>query len=161
MVVIIDGNQVAQLKVTSERAGLAGHTLHQAAISEEAVCVVVDQVKAGLVEAGSSMCLGKGETDSIADTLTQRARRNLNTRSIMSFGVTRSDAVDLLESRTSSVRKLPDTETAVREAYAEVLEIIHGDCIAVEVEQGILQHATMTIAIRMKLWSANQLLISS
>jgi hypothetical protein len=31
-------------------------------------------------------------------------------------------------------------------AYAEGLEIVHGDAVAVEVEEGILEHAAVAVA---------------
>lgn len=97
VVVVVDGNEVAQLEVTSQGAGLAGNTLHQAAIAEEAVGVVVSEGEAGLVEGGGGVGLGHGQADGIADTLTQRAGGDLDTGGIVRLGVTRSDAANSLE----------------------------------------------------------------
>ena len=96
MVVIVDGNEVSKLQVTSQRSSLAGNTLHRAAISEERVGVVVDQLKAGLVEDGSSVPLSNGETNGIGETLAQRTSCDFNARGVVRLGVARSDAVDLL-----------------------------------------------------------------
>ena len=96
MVVIVDGNQVAQLQVTGSGGSLAGNALHSAAIAEEHVCVVVDEVESGLVEDGCGMRLRNSKTDGIGETLAERASCDLNTGGVVSFGVTRSDAVDLL-----------------------------------------------------------------
>ena len=96
MVVVVDGNQVAQLQVTGGRGCLASNTLHSAAITEEHVCVVVDEVEAGLVEDGCGMRLRNSETDGIGETLTERASGDLNTGGVVGLGVAGCDAVDLL-----------------------------------------------------------------
>jgi hypothetical protein len=64
--------------------------------------VVVDQLEAGLVEDASSMLLGNGQTDGIGETLTERASGDFNARSVVCFGVTRGDAVDLLQASQRS-----------------------------------------------------------
>ena len=99
LVVIPDGNEVAKLEVTGERAGLSGDTLHQAAITEEAVCVVVDKVVAGLVEDGSGVSLGNGKTNGVGDTLAERTSGDLNTGSVVGLGVTGGDGVNTLFAR--------------------------------------------------------------
>lgn len=101
VVVVVDGNEVAELEVTSQGRGLTRNTLHQAAIAEEAVGVVVREGEAGLVEDGGGVGLGHGQTDGIADTLTQRAGGDLDTGGIVRLGVTRSDAVNSLEMGSS------------------------------------------------------------
>jgi hypothetical protein len=93
VVVIVDGNEVSELQVTGSGGSLASNTLHGAAITEEHVDVVVDQLVAGLVEDGSSVLLSNGETDGIGETLTKRASSDLDTGGL---GVTGGDAVDLL-----------------------------------------------------------------
>lgn len=97
VVVVVDSNEVAELEVASQGAGLTGNALHQAAIAEEAVGVVVREGEAGLVEDGGGVSLGHGQTDGIADTLTQRAGGDLDTGGIVSLGVARSDAINSLE----------------------------------------------------------------
>lgn len=82
--------------MTSHGGGLAGNTLHGAAITEEAVCVVVEQVEAGLVEDGSGVTLGNSQTNGVGETLTQGTSGDLNTGSVVSLGVTGGDAVELL-----------------------------------------------------------------
>ena len=94
LVVIPDGNEVAELEMTSQGAGLRGHTLHQAAIAEEAVCVVVNKIEAGLVEDSAGVRLGNGKTNSIADTLAKRTSGDLNTRGVMGLGMSGGDAVN-------------------------------------------------------------------
>jgi hypothetical protein len=94
VVVIVDADEVAELEVAGQGRGLGRDTLHQAAIAEEAVGVVVTQGEAGLVEGGGGVGLGHGQTDGIGDTLTQGAGGDLDTGSIVGLGVTRSLAVD-------------------------------------------------------------------
>ena len=69
VVVVIDGDQVAELEVASQRGSLARDTLHQAAIAEEAVGVIVDEVETRLVEDSGGVGLAHGKTNSIRDTL--------------------------------------------------------------------------------------------
>ena len=96
MVVVVDGNQVAELQVTSSGSSLAGNTLHGTSITEEHVGVVVDELKARLVEDSRSVRLCNGKTDGIGETLTKRASSNLDTGGVVGLGVTGGDAVDLL-----------------------------------------------------------------
>ena len=69
MVVIVDHDQVPKLQVTCGRRCLAGDALHGAAITEEAVGVVVDKFEARLVEDCACMGLCNGKTNSIAEAL--------------------------------------------------------------------------------------------
>lgn len=96
VVVVVDGNQVAKLKVTGHGGSLGGNTLHETAVTEEHVGVVVEQLVAGLVEDTTSVGLGHGETDGIGETLAERTSGNLDTRGVVSLGVTGGNAVDLL-----------------------------------------------------------------
>ena len=96
MVVIVDGNQVAKLEVTSHRGSLAGNTLHSAAITEEHVGVVVEKLEAGLVEDTAGVSLSHCETNSVGETLAKRTSSDLNTGGVVSLGVTGGDAVELL-----------------------------------------------------------------
>jgi hypothetical protein len=58
--------------------------------------VVVDKVKAGLVEDTSSVSLGNGQTDGVGETLAKRTSGDLDTGGVVSLGVTGGDAVELL-----------------------------------------------------------------
>jgi hypothetical protein len=103
VVVVIDGNEVAQLQVASHGGGLGGDTLHGATITEETVGVVVDKVKAGLVEDTSSVSLGNGQTDGVGETLAKRTSGDLDTGGVVSLGVTGGDAVELLLGESARV----------------------------------------------------------
>ena len=96
MVVVINHDQVAELQVTGGGGSLGGDTLHGTAITEEGVRVVVDQVETWLVEDSTSVSLGNGQTDGVSEALTKRSGGNLDTRGIVSLGVTGGDGVDLL-----------------------------------------------------------------
>lgn len=96
MVVIVDGNQVAKLKVTSHGGSLAGNTLHSATITEEHVSVVVEKLEAGLVVDTTGVGLSHGETNSVGETLAKRTSGDLNTGGVVGLGVTGGDAVELL-----------------------------------------------------------------
>jgi len=97
MVVIIDHDQVTKLQVASSAGCLAGNTLHGASITKKAVGVVVDKLIARLVKDASSVLLGNGQTHGIGETLTKRTSGDLDTRCVVSFWVTRGDAVYSLE----------------------------------------------------------------
>lgn len=123
VVVVVEGDQVAKLEVASSGGSLGGNTLHGAAITEEAVGVVVDKLVAGLVEGGSSLALSHGETDGVGETLAERTSGDLNAGGVVGLGVTGGLAVDLTEG----------------------LEVVHGEVIAEQVEQGVLQNAAMAV----------------
>lgn len=65
------GARICQLTllVASNRRSLAGNTLLGAAITEECVCVVVEQLEAGLVESSSKMRLGNSKTNGVGKAL--------------------------------------------------------------------------------------------
>jgi len=101
--------------------------------------VVVDNVEAGLVEGTSGLSLSDGETNSVGEALTKRTSCDFNTGCVVGFGVTGADGVDLLMSESDDVylERAPET-------YAETLDVVHGDGVAVEVEHGILEHTGVT-----------------
>jgi hypothetical protein len=97
VIIVVDGNQVAELQVASHGRSLAGDTLHSTAITEEHICVVVDELKAGLVEYSGSVCLSDGQTDSVGETLAERAGGDFDAGGVVGLGVAGRDAVNLLE----------------------------------------------------------------
>ena len=97
VVVVVDHDQVTELQVAGSRGSLAGNTLHSASITEESVGVVVDKIETWLVEDGSSVGLSNSHTDGVGETLTKRTSGDLNTGGVVSFGVTGSLAVELLQ----------------------------------------------------------------
>ena len=123
VVVVVEGDQVAELQVTGSGGSLGGNTLHGAAITEEAVGVVVDKLVAGLVEGTSGLALSHGETDGIGETLAERTSGDLNALGVVGLGVTGGDAVEL----------------------TEVLEVVEGELVAEQVEQGVLQDTAVAV----------------
>ena len=126
--------------MTSEGRSLASNTLHETAITKEhwkirsdvsTVCdgsprrtigVVVDEVEAVLVEGSAEVRLSDGETDSVGEALTERTGRDLNTISVAGLRVTRSQGIDL----------------------TELLEVVKGELVAHEVEEDVLERATVS-----------------
>ena len=96
VVVIIDGNQVPKSQVTSQAGSFTSHAFHSTAISKEAICVIVDEVKTRLVEDRSGMLLGNRKADCVSEPLTKRPGCDFDTWCVVGFGVSGGDAVDLL-----------------------------------------------------------------
>lgn len=96
VVVVINGDEIAELQVSSQRCGFTGNTLHSATISKEHEGMICQKIESGLVEDGSRVPLSDRETDCISKSLTKRSGRDLDTRSIMRLWMARSDAVNLL-----------------------------------------------------------------
>lgn len=69
--------------MASSRSSLGGDTLHSTSITEEGICVVVEEGETGLVELSGAVGLGNGETDGVGETLTERASGDLNAGCIM------------------------------------------------------------------------------
>lgn len=61
--------------VPGEGGCLASNTLLQASVTGDHEGVVVEEIKARLVEGGSHVSLSHGETDSVAKTLTKGSLR--------------------------------------------------------------------------------------
>ncbi len=94
VIVVVDGNQIAELQMSGQARRLAGNTFHGTTISKEAVRMVGDQVKAGLVELGRGVGLTDGQTDRVRETLSQWTGRHFDTGRVVRLGMARSDAVD-------------------------------------------------------------------
>lgn len=110
VVVIVEGDEVSELEVTSERSGLGRDTLLQATVTGEHVCVVGEEGEAVLVEGGSKVSLGDGETDRVGETLTKGTSGDLDTLGVTVFGVTWGLGVEL----------------------TELLELLHGQVLVTE-----------------------------
>ena len=134
VVVIVDHDQVAKLQVTSQRSRLAGNTLLSTSITEEGICVVVDQLVARLVELSSGVCLCNGKTNGVGETLTQGTGGDLNSGGVVGFWVSRGAAVDVLGNMSGDGGPLKDR---VR-AYTEIAQVVDRKVVAEEVEKGVL-----------------------
>lgn len=144
MVVVVDGNQVAELQVTGHGGGLTGNTLHSTAITEEAVGVVVEKLEIGLVEDTTGVSLGNGQTNSVGETLTEGTGGHLNTGGVMGLGVAGGDAVELLGK--ISTRLFLGME--FWKTYTESLKVIQSELVTEEVEQRVLQQAAVAVTVR-------------
>lgn len=94
--------------MTCRAGSLTGNTFHSAAIAEEAESIIVEEIKARLVEGSSSISLGNCEAHGVRETLSKRTSSNLYAISIVSFGVTWCNAIHLLHMR-SAVSAAPES----------------------------------------------------
>src|SRR5271170_4601574 len=92
------------------------------------------------------MCLSNGQTNSIGETLAQGPCRNFDAWSVMRLWVTWGDAVDMLRAR--AVSQVPVVLRQHLETYSEMLQVIHCDFVPKQMEECILEHATMTVPKR-------------
>jgi hypothetical protein len=106
MIVVINADEVAQLQVACHAGCFACDTLHSTPISKEAEGVIIDQLKTRLIEQGSRMRLSDGQTNSIGETLAQGSCRNFDAGSVMGFGMTWGDAVDMLRNKSGEPEAL-------------------------------------------------------
>lgn len=96
VVIIINHDEVAQLQMPSCASGLAGNSLHCAAISEKSVGVIVHELESRLVEFCASFGLCNRKADSVRKTLSQRAGGDLNTWNFIGFGMTWCQTIYML-----------------------------------------------------------------
>ncbi len=87
-------NQISILP--SKRDSFSRNTFLETAITEENIGVVVEELVTRTVEGSGIVSFSGSQTNSVGDTLTERASGDLNTGSVVSLGVTRSTAVDRL-----------------------------------------------------------------
>ena len=122
-VVVIEHDQLAKAQCTSQGRHLVGNTFHQAAIAQEGVGVVINNIMARAIELLRQGFLCQRKADRIGNTLPERPRSGFNTRRVAVFRMARGFGVQL----------------------AEVLDVFDGDVIAAQVQQGILQHGAMAV----------------
>ncbi len=96
---------------------------HQAAVTQEDVGVVVDDVEAGTVEFLAQQALGQRHADRVGEALPQRAGGGFHARRDAVFGVAGGLAVQL----------------------AEVLQFRHRQVVAGQVQQRVQQHRTVAV----------------
>ena len=117
VVAVIDDNQLGQAKGACQGEGLGGNTLHHAAITAQGKGIMVIHRIARLVELLSQMCLGNCHAHCHAHACPQRAGSCLNAYSVAVLRMARSQGIQL----------------------TEILQVIHGQAVAKEMQQGI-QH---------------------
>ena len=76
---------------------LASNALHGAPITKEAICVVVEELIVGLVEDSSGVSLSDSKANCVGEALTKRTSCDFDSFGVMTFRMTRSDTVDLLQ----------------------------------------------------------------
>ena len=122
-VVVVKTDQLAQPQGAGQRSHFVGDTFHQAAVAQESVGVVINDVVAGTVELRRQGFLCQGKTHGIGETLPQGAGGGLNARGVAVFRVARCFGVQL----------------------TEVLQVVNGNVIPAQVQQRILQHGAVTV----------------
>jgi hypothetical protein len=90
--------------------------------------------------------LGNSKTNGVREPLSQRTSGNFNAVSVVRLGVTGCDAVYRLSYRLdfeSTKRKVGWSNTD-----SECLDIVQRKLVSAEMEESILKHATMAVAVR-------------
>ena len=122
-VVVVDRDQLVELPGAGERAGLVADPFHQAAVAEEHVGVVVDDVVAVAVELGGEELFRERHADGVGEALAERAGRRLDAGRDAELGMARRLAVQL----------------------AEVAQLREREVVAGQVQQRIQQHRAVPV----------------
>jgi hypothetical protein len=122
-VVVVDGDQLAKAERAGERAGLVRDPLHQAAVADEDVGHVVDDLVPGPVEFGGEHAFRDRHADGVGQPLPERAGRRFDAGSVANLGVARSPRAEL----------------------AELLQVVEREVVAAEMQQGVKQHRAVSV----------------
>ena len=122
-VVVVEHDQLAKAQCAGQGRHLVGNAFHQAAIAQEGVGVVINNIVTRAVELLRQGFLRQRKADRIGNALPERPRGGFNARCITVLRVARGFGVQL----------------------TEVLDVVDGDVIAAQVQQGILQHGAMAV----------------
>ena len=115
-VVVPQHDELAQLQVPGHGNGFVADAFHQAAVTGDDICMVIDQ---GVAEARVMQPFRQRHADGGGDTLPERPGRRLDPRRVAVFGMARGLGAQL----------------------AEVLQFAHGHArIAGQMQQAIEQH---------------------
>ncbi len=87
-VVVIEGDQFAQLQGAGKRADFVRDAFHHAAVAHKHIGVVIDDIVAWTVELRRQRALGDGEADRVGDALAQRAGSGFHAWGVAVFRVT-------------------------------------------------------------------------
>ena len=118
VVVVVEGDQLAQAQVAGERAGLGRHPLLHVAVAADREGAVVDQLVAGAVVARGQHGLGQRQADRHGDALAERPGGGLDPGGVAALGVPGGGAAEL----------------------AEALQVVEREPVAGEVEARVEQH---------------------
>ena len=122
VVVVVEGNQLAQAQVAGQGGGFTAHPFLVAAITHDHVGVVINQLAAGPVEFGSQVRFGDRQAHGVGDALAQLSGGDFNPWGFECFRVTRGAAAPL----------------------AELLDVFDAHrVVAAEVQQRVKQHAAV------------------
>ena len=122
-VVVVERDELAQPPRAGERARLVRDALHQAAVADEHVRVVVDDRVARHVELACEQRLGERHAHRVGEALAERAGRRLHAGRNPRFRVSRRLRVQL----------------------AERGQLGHRQVVAGEVQQRVLQHRAVAV----------------
>ena len=122
-VVVVEDHQLAELLGAGQRADLVGDAFHQAAVTHEAVGVMVDHGVAGAVELSRQGLLGERHAHRVGQALAQRASGGLDARRVAELRVAGGLGVEL----------------------AEVLQLFQVQVVTGEVQQRVEQHGAVAV----------------
>ena len=105
-VVGIEGHELAQPQVACQGSGFRGDPLHQVAVADQNVGVVVHDGMIRPVEPGRERHLGDGHADGIAEALPQGAGGGFHAGRLAVFGVAGSPAAPLAKALQFRQRKV-------------------------------------------------------
>ncbi|MCY1174327.1 hypothetical protein D9M73_145250 [compost metagenome] len=122
-VVIVERDQLAQAQGTGKGADFVGDAFHHAAITQEHIGVVIDDVVARTVELRRHDFFSQGKTHGVGQALAQWTGGGFYARGVAEFRVARSAAVQL----------------------TELLEVIDRQVVAGQVQQRVDQHRAVAV----------------
>ena len=122
-IVVPEDDQLVELEMPGEPQRFVADPFHQAAVAEEDVRVVIDDVMAVAVELGGEQLLGERHADGIGQPLPKRARGGFH------------------PGRDSDLRMPGGFAVQLTKA----LQFFQRQCITAEVQQRIQQHRSVTI----------------
>src|SRR3546814_2317820 len=98
-VVVEEDDQLAETQVAGQRDRLVADAFHEAAVADDAIGVVIDQIVA---EAGVQQTLGERHADGVGEALAERAGGGLDAGGVAVFRVPGRAAAELAEDRKST-----------------------------------------------------------
>src|SRR5438874_2507380 len=118
MVLIVEENQFAKMKMPGKSCGFMTDAFHQVSVAANAVSVVIDDLVPRPVIARREPGLGDRHSDGVSEPLPKWAGRYLNTHCVSALGVPRRFAAPL----------------------TEMLNFVERQIVAREVQQAVQQH---------------------
>ena len=122
-VVVVEHDELAELQVAGERGRFVRDAFHEAAVADEAVGVVIDDRRAVLVVLRREQFLGERHAHRVGETLAERTGGRFDADLEIALRVSRG----------------------ARAQLAEFLQLIDGERIAREMQQGVQQHRAVAV----------------